>query len=335
EAVMDPGKNQIRAAYTSLAVQNDMDLYSDSLEFTQDFLWGEFSRTSPEYLAYTAGQPGSAYFYLSSTIKPAFWPLDGGGNFSQPIFAPQDTKLEEQNIQGVTLFQLGNLTAFTPDTPGRAPIKFAGYLNSWMNVVSHGVHAEFMYYRFRQDLDLGPTHEGYYVGKDYNGNKVPFKTSMDYTKDDNKEIYLIFQFVESAVLYNNLKGNVKLEGPAKVTIPFDGVQLTSTAHIPAAEIHLDNPVTLDYWGLELVQQPGASSAGVMSVKTGQIFLTAAGLYEKRHFARPFYLIWGEIQSSGQLGRLVFDYNSEGQKFDGFQYVMEAIGLSPWDPADDA
>ncbi len=335
QAVMDPGKNQIRAAYTSLAVQNDMDLYSDSLEFTQDFLWGEFSRSSPEYLAYTAGQPGSAYFYLSSTIKPAFWPLDGGGNFSQPIFAPQDTKLEEQNIQGVTLFQLGNLTAFTPDTPGRAPIKFAGYLNSWMNVVSHGVHAEFMYYRFRQDLDLGPTHEGYYVGKDYNGNKVPFKTSMDYTKDNNKEIYLIFQFVESAVLYNNLKGNVKLEGPAKVTIPFDGVQLTSTAHIPAAEIHLDNPVTLDYWGLELVQQPGASSAGVMSVKTGQIFLTAAGLYEKRHFARPFYLIWGEIQSSGQLGRLVFDYNSEGQKFDGFQYVMEAIGLSPWDPADDA
>lgn len=337
EAVLDPGKNQIRAAYTSLLVQNDMDLYSDSLVFTQDFVWGEFSRTSPEYMAYTAGQPKAAYFYLSGTFKPVYWPLDGAGNFVRPVLSPPETKLEEQNMQGVTVTQLETLTAFTPDTPGRDPLKFtgSGILSTWLNVASHGVHAEFIYYRFRQDMKLGPTHENYYVGKDYQGNKVPFTTTLDYIEEQTKENLLIFQYVDSAVFYNNLAGKVNLEGPAKVKIPFDGVQLTSTAHIPAAAIHLNNPVTLDYWGLDLVQQSGTSSAGVMSIKTGQIFLTAAGLREERHFARPFYLIWGEIQSSGQLGRMVFDYNSEGQKFDGFQYVMEAIGLSPWDPADDA
>jgi len=60
---------------------------------------------------------------------------------------------------------------------------------------------------------------------------------------------------------------------------------------------------LSYWGLEMVKKPGATSGGIISVRTGQVFFTAVGIREQRHFALPFYLTWGEMLANGQLRRL--------------------------------
>jgi hypothetical protein len=64
--------------------------------------------------------------------------------------------------------------------------------------------------------------------------------------------------------------------------------------------------------LDLVPKPGFSSSGLVSVRTGQIILSAAGLKEQRHFAEPFYLTWGELLANGEVGRMFFDYNSAGK-----------------------
>ena len=38
----------------------------------------------------------------------------------------------------------------------------------------------------------------------------------------------------------------------------------------------------------------------MSVRTGQIILSAAGLKEQRDCAEPFYLTWGELLADGEV-----------------------------------
>ena len=144
-----------------------------------------------------------------------------------------------------------------------------------------------------------------------------------------------FRFADSAVYESSVSGVLGLREPANLELPFDDMQFTSTAHDVGGKVDLSTPVTLDYWGLDLVPKPGASSAGVVSVKTGQIILTAAGVAEPRHFGRPFYLTWGEMLASGELGRLFLDHNSAGQAFDGFPYTPEVVALSDWDPTDTA
>ncbi|MGC9326769.1 MAG: hypothetical protein ACP5I1_03970, partial [Candidatus Hinthialibacter sp.] len=332
-AVVDSNRKAIEAFYTTLTVQNDMDLYSDSINIGQDFVWGELSRTSPAYYAYHAQKPEASHFYLSATMKNAFWPLDGG-NFKYPSFyTPMQDSLEAQGIQGLTAFNLSDFEVFTPDTPGQKSIVFRYTDRSWMIVGSKGVHAYFRIEDYPDPLELGPTHEGYYEGVDYKGAKVPFLTNL--TTGREQRMTGEFMFVDSALYENDIAGQVTLEGPTKAKVPFEQLQFTSTSHIAGARIVLSTSVTFDYWGVNLVQNSGYSSAGVMSVKTGQIFLTGAGIEEKRHFDQPFWLTWGELLSSGQLDDLKFDYNSSGQKFDGFAFVADGIGLSPWDIADDA
>ena len=61
---------------------------------------------------------------------------------------------------------------------------------------------------------------------------------------------------------------------------------------------------MKYWGVSLVPEDSTLPAGVVCVKLGVIYTTAAGISEPRHFARPFWLTWGEILASGNLGRHV-------------------------------
>ena len=83
-----------------------------------------------------------------------------------------------------------------------------------------------------------------------------------------------------------------MEGPAKVDLPFNDIDFTSTQYrrrIGGFKQSCDAGLL----GTDLVQKPFVSSAGVISVKTGQIFLTAAGLREEEHYAVPFWLTWGD------------------------------------------
>ena len=72
-----------------------------------------------------------------------------------------------------------------------------------------------------------------------------------------------------------------------------------------------------------------TQAGVLSVRTGRIVFTAAGISEPRHFSRPFGLTWTEMLADGNLGELFMDYNCWGQRFDGLPYSPQALSLSKY------
>ena len=106
---------------------------------------------------------------------------------------------------------------------------------------------------------------------------------------------------------------------------------TSTAQIAGGKLPFTNPLKLSYWGVDMVKKPGTTSAGVLSVRTGKVLFTAAGIREPRHFEQPFYLVWGEMKADGGLQRLVFDYNSAGQRFDRFLFTTMFVRLSDYVP----
>ena len=71
---------------------------------------------------------------------------------------------------------------------------------------------------------------------------------------------------------------------------------------------------------------------MLSVRTGRVLLTAAGIAEPAHFATPFGLTWGEMLADGNLGELFLDYNNWGQRFDGLGFNPAEIVLSDYEPA---
>lgn len=324
-AVSDQQGDRIAAGYQILNVQEDLDLFTE-IQVLQEMFWGEFTQTNPRLKAYSTEQPSAGYFYLSASHKSTYWPFEPSG-FARPILFPAETRLEVLGMQGATIWSPRRFTVFTPDTQAAKPIVFSpDGSHSWLNVTSAGVHGEIVAEAVTTSpLLLGNTARSFYVAT------KSFATTFSlYGKEKQR---LRFRFADSAVYESEIAGSVDLAGPTKDTFSFTDMQFTSTAHNAGGKIDLSSPASLDYWGLMVMAKPGMSSAGVLSVKTGQIILTAAGLSEPRHFGEPFYLTWGELLASGDLGRLFFDYDSSGQTFDGFPYVPEVVVLSQYDSAD--
>ncbi len=328
-AVHDGTGHPLVASFTMLEVQDDMDLYGE-LHLTAEIHWGEFTQTTPDHLSYSAGDYQNAVLYFSAKLEEPYFPVSGS-NFVQPSLTSLHTDLETQKIQGVTLLDFRNLEIYTHDIPGAPPIKLKigqviWPVRCWMNIVTGGVHGTMtMVPRQKVDLKLGPVTSHQYVGK------VPFQTVIPPMDQVKEAPPLLMNFVESAVFKSDLRGYIRLEGPSKINLDFKEMLFTSTADNAGGKVDLSTPDTLDYWGLEMVQQQGYTSAGLISVKTGQVILTAAGLQEKRHYQQPFYLTWGEMLATGEMGRLFFDYNTAGQQFDGFNFVPQAVVLSQYDP----
>ena len=252
-----------------------------------------------------------------------FYPVNQDGFFDIDL-GQSDPQFESFGIQGVTIMDFSKFTIFTPDTPDGKPMVIrSNRSSSWINIASRGVHGALNLISTPIEYLLGPQNESYYVSTD------PFKTRFG-----EKESYYRFEFISSAVYNVENFGYIELDGPSQTTMKFQDMHFTSTSHNTGASIDLSSPVTLDYWGVSLVQEQGFSSAGLVCIKTGQIILTAAGIYEPRHFSQPFFLTWGEILSSGDIGRLFFDYNTRGQQFDGFNYTPSRVRLSEYDPSDD-
>jgi len=199
----------------------------------------------------------------------------------------------------------------------------------WMNVVTEGVHCSVMGDIMESPgLELGDPSKPLYVGID------PFKTltmAPDRQKTPKPFSSILLQCVESAVITCDFRSFIKEPAPVNAVLAFKEMVFTSTANNAGGKLTVGGSDSLAYWGLKLVPKPGFSSAGLISVKTGQIILTAAGLAETRHFAQPFWLTWGEMLANGTMGRLFFDYNSAGQQFDKFNYIHNAVALSGVDP----
>lgn len=337
-AVRDTFGNPILARYDILDVQSDMDLFGP-VEISGGFMWGEFFKTagSPRFYQVNPDAGGTSvagYFYLAARQMKPYYPL-AGANFATPTLSPFNTQLETLGIQGVTIpaIRQREFTIWTQDVPVPDPnnrkLVFPpeSFLNAWMNFIGTGVHTEIRILKPRlKHVNLGPT---WATKPPYQG-EVPLEASFE--ADPQQKRLMTMQFVESATWDSDFNGTIHLDGPINDDVAFNRLIFTSTANAGGAELDLSTPANMDYWGVQLVPKDPTESAGVVCVKLGVIYLTAAGISEPRHFDRPFFMTWGELKASGNLGRLFFDYNNVGQRFDRFPYTPHLVALSPYNPA---
>jgi len=285
-----------------------------------------------------------AWLFFSAQAMPAFNPTTTNGKkFNAPFGSLNAAVVESNKMQGASFGNFEILVVNTPNVPSPLPpdvpkINFSDNpvwfrLNKkdfcWMNVMTEGVHCS-----IRGDimespgLKLGDPVKPLYVGV------TPFETlTMDPDRQKNPKPFssILLQCVESAVITCDFRSHIKLPDPVGDILSFKEMVFTSTSNNAGGKLELKPGDSLAYWGLQLVPKPGFSNAGLVSVKTGQIILTAAGLAETRHFAQPFWLTWGEMLANGSMGRLFFDYNSAGQQFDKFNYTHNAVALSAINP----
>jgi len=328
--------NQITANFSNLTVQSDLDL-AGKVTLSNKLYWGELEKVEKIFYAATPKStiPNYAWFYLPGEPTTRFVPkakTDFNISWSSDIAAD----LETNQISGVTILHLLDFDIHTLDIPNPESnmISFregkgVSLNGSWINIEGNGVNAHFTIYPQSQNEELGNPSITFYKGKD------PFNATIKCSniRNDKDEQCIDYKFSSSAVFDSNIEGILDIDGPSNVDIPFADLGSTSTAELVGGKIDLsDGPVTLDYWKVELVSTSDTEPAGVLSVRTGQIILTQAGIREKRHFAKPFKLLWGEMLADGNLGELFFNYNSAGQKFDGILFSPHLIALSKYDPS---
>jgi hypothetical protein len=280
--------------------------------------------------------------FFAAEPRPVFNPVSADGkSFRYPLTHMSPYIIDSLNMQGATLGMFKYLVVNTKDRPGGYAddpnfafatatsnkvyyrLQFPGKEEPWINVVTEGIHCHIKANIFEpSDPKLGDNDKDdnpLYVG----GTPFSIKTTNG---DENSSILL--QCVESAVLSCSYNSFIQLSYPITTVMGCKDMVFTSTANNAGGDVVPDT-YELNYWGLNIVPRPGFSSSGVVSVKTGQIILNAAGISEYRHFAQPFWVTWGEILAKGTIGRLFFDYNTAGQQFDKFNYAHNAVSLSEY------
>ncbi|MBL7795856.1 MAG: hypothetical protein JNJ90_05065 [Saprospiraceae bacterium] len=334
--VLDKDGNTVILPFASLAVNDQLDLRGGAPFSPEGSLyWGDLVSAQPTLAFGVEQAPARVILSFSAQAKQPFFPITPSGKHF-------DETVRWDTLQGATFLlsseyvlaiNARNIPAtWKPMPPGMSPhlkIQMLGKgTDAWINVATEGVHCK-MESDIRQpnNTKLGDPSDPLYVGK------TPFSVLF---LRDNKPSSIRLRCVESAVFDCDLRGQIDLAEPSKTRLDFKEMVFTSTAQNAGGKVDLGaGGASLAYWGLDLVPKPGFSSSGLVSVRTGQVVLTAAGLKEQRHFAAPFFLTWGELLANGEVGRMFFDYNSAGQKFDGFHFVTTGVALSPFDPAQPA
>lgn len=321
----NPG-DTVAVKFNKLSVQTDLDLAGEVEHGGDPISWGELMQSGAEVIAWMAAAD-HGYVYLPSGPLPGFCP-ESGGSFIQPSISsmvdPSLTELDIYGIAGVTFRMDGEARVFSPDRPGGTgnPIHFPHILG-WLRVGCLGVDGElFTYWQMQQEHLGEPARPGYIGG-------IPFDTDLFLNDKRN----MLAQFITSAVYDSNVSGIFKIPDPCMIpALEFNKMQITSTAHLVGGDIALPvGGVPLDYWQLQLVPTGNPSQTGVVSVRTGRIIFTAAGISEDVHFSEPFRLTWGEMLANGNLGELYFDFNNYGQRFDGIPFSPHQIMLSKYAP----
>jgi hypothetical protein len=331
----DRNANLITLTDIRYSINDRMDVRG-STGYNQSVYWGDL--VSPQELL-SFGMQGAAFkvsIFFAAQYRNPYFPLDATGTGFQINPTGNDS------LQGATfLFTNGQLSINARDVPvawSSMPPAMSPHLNLtlrtnellWINVVTEGVHCHINSPIWDQGATtLGNPADALYVGK------TPFQTI--FSRRGQRQGSIRLQCVESAVFECDVRGIVNLPQPTGSTFAFKEMCFTSSARNAGGKVDLGGGGndSLSYWGLALVQKPGFTSAGLVSVRTGQIVMTAAGLTEPRHFTQPFYVTWGELLANGEVGRLFFDYNSAGQQFDKFHFVTSGVALSPYNPADRA
>jgi hypothetical protein len=333
-AVRDVVGKAISVECDSLLVQSDMDMFARvTLPAGANLTWGEFVRTpgEPRFYQLAAKKDVQGQLYFAARSMKPYYPLKDTV-YKAPVVNLTDdgAQVEAEGRQGVTLKGESDMTyiIWSKDIPDSTkPLRFQENIakSIWMNVVGDGVHAEIRLLRETAfSADVGPTWK---TDLSYVGG-TPFKLLFLGTQKE-KGVPMMTRFVSSAVWDSDWKGTIPFAFPIQDTIPFARLMFTSTANCAGGQLDLAAPAKLDYWGLKLVAKDPKKSAGIVCVKKGVVYLTAAGFHEPVHFDVPFNLIWGELKANGNLGRLYFDYNNAGQKFDHFPYTQSFVALSEY------
>jgi len=335
----DTGADPLIVGIQTLTLASNLDLYGPAQmqSTSKDIFWGDSTtnRLVGANIGYRAGGFAQGLFGISGTNQSNFFPLNAQDQLTLPAYSPNPLV---SGLQGLTLYGPSNLDVLTIDTPNATRLQFVPEEalgkekiwqdeQTWLNIVFDGVHGNFTNFVSQpgSSLELGHTNQSYYAGV------TPFEAGSGHAKDE-PSYTLSVSFVASAVWHAGMSGTVALPEPVKASLDFSQMGFTSTAQITAGQVPLNQPLKLDYWGMEVARRNGAQAGAVMDVHTGQIFFTAAGLWEPRHFAEPFYLLWGKLLANGSLGELDFDCDSAGQQFDGFSYVPAFVALSDYVPA---
>lgn len=318
----------IKAEFATLTIQDDLDVAGEvAFQSGVRLSWGELTHVGDEAPAWEVGVK-AGYIYLPAKPRPTFSPDTGAAFLSFNLSTvPADAlaEMEAKGMSGIGIAgsNMENIAIHSPDRPGGTanPVKLKN-VSGWLRVGHVGVDADIKAYEWNKKEPLGDETRTGYVGR------RPFDATLN---PSQKERHAVFRFAASACYDSHIDGSVDLANACNIKgLQFANMKTSSTANLVGGDISLPTGgVTLDYWGLPLVPTGDPAQAGVISVRTGRLVFTAAGISEPVHFDRPFDLTWGEILADGNLGQLFFDYNSYGQRFDKLKFSPHNIALSQY------
>ena len=317
---------RVKTPISVVSIQADLDLAGALDHGNREISWGELTRHGDEVVAWT-GIFGPGYLYLPAGPDESFSPV-ATGTFSGPAISSVPdaslAELEAHHVAGVSFPQLTHGLVFSPDRPGGRtnPLKL-DRLQGWLRVGVTGVDGALSTYVQSRPEKLGDPASTGYVGN------VPFRSTL--FVNDKKS--LLAEFATSASFDSNFAGRFEIPTPCNIPqLDFAQMKLTSTACLVGGDVVLPSAgVPLEYWNLQLVPTGPPDHSGVVSVRTGRVLLTAAGISEPLHFAKPFGLTWGEMLADGNVGQLYLDFNNWGQRFDGLVFNPHELVLSTYDP----
>lgn len=328
QAMHGAGGGEITVPFTALSLQGDLNLAGITDAPSDRLVWGNYPDDAAPLDVWAVNARGGL-LTLAAGPKPSLCPVTSSGYIDGPPNSapgPALTYLSAKNISGLVLLDLEDLAVSSPDREGGAPIR-PTRMRGWLRVDTFGLDGELWGMNQAKD-PLGEPARRAYVGR------TPFDAHL---LADKERYNLYGQFVSSAVYDSKLGGTLALGPPCGIpTVAFDGMELSSTASMVGGQIELPPAgFKLDHWHLDLVPMGDPAAAGVLSVRTGRIVLTAAGIAEPVHFEAPFRLTWGELLADGNIGELRFDTSALGQRFDGLRYAANSVSLSPYVAGDPA
>ncbi len=191
-------------------------------------------------------------------------------------------------------------------------------IRGWLNIAERGVTGELKSYGMELPV---PLRFGVTDSAGYKATK-PFSAYL-YHKPDS--LWLDFMFVRNAVYESCLAGTLDIPYPCGITPNFKKMKVTSTAELVGGDVFC-TAKELKYWGVKLTAE---KTGNVISADLGEIVFMNSKVSETVHFAKPFRIIWGEMLADGSMGKFLFDYNSSGQRFDGFPLTLHAAALSKY------
>ncbi len=311
----------LEGTFAKLAISSALELSGEILFANNTQMqWGNFSNPSFNRRVWKQKVAGGQAWFPAEP-QPSFSPDTGNGFIASGVSNVNDMK--NLGAAGVSSGRILDLNLYSSDLPkGTADSLWAPEANmGWYLVGANGIDGYYWVTHWKPSTDVGNTAKSGYK------SNSPFKTVFG---GNDQKYESIFKVAQSAVYDVAMNGRSFLGLPCSTWIPFDSMGVTSTGDFTAAKVILPpEGVPLTYWKLLLKPTGTTQDAGVMSIRTGQIILTAAGIQDTVHFLKPFPVLWGELLAEGSIGELFMDYNTNGQRFDQLQFAADGVKLSPY------